>query len=98
MPLRHIDDPDRLRHLVDAVLSVGSDLSLPDALRRIVEAAVSSVDARYGALGVLDAARCPGRAIRQIRSTIFSRQAPRRPGRRLRATPSVVGIAEVWLS
>lgn len=56
MPLRHVDDPDRLRHLVDALLSIGSDLSLPDVLRRIVEAAVTVVDARYGAVGVLDAA------------------------------------------
>jgi signal transduction histidine kinase len=54
MPLRHIDDRDRLRQLVQAVLSIGSDVSLPDALRGIVEAAVTLVDARYGALGVLD--------------------------------------------
>ena len=57
MPLRRIDDPDRLRHLVDAVLSIGSDLPLPDALRRIVEVAVTLLDARYGALGVLDPSR-----------------------------------------
>ena len=56
MPLGHIDHTDRLRHLVDAVLSIGSDLSLPDVLRRIVDAAVVLVDARYGALGVLDEA------------------------------------------
>lgn len=49
-----IHDADRLGHLVEAVLSVGTDLSLPDVLRRIVEAAVGLVDARYGALGVLD--------------------------------------------
>jgi len=55
MPLRHVDDPDRLRHLVDAVMSVSSDVPLPDALRRIVQAAVTLVEARYGALGVLDA-------------------------------------------
>jgi signal transduction histidine kinase len=54
MPLRHVDDSERLRHLVEAVLSLGSDLSLPDALRRIVEAAVNLLDAQYGALGVLD--------------------------------------------
>ena len=36
------------------MLSIGSDLSLPDALRRIVEAAVNLLDAQYGALGVLD--------------------------------------------
>jgi signal transduction histidine kinase len=46
--------PQRMRHLLDAVLTVGTDLDLPAMLRRIVEAAVSLVDARYGALGVLD--------------------------------------------
>ncbi|HVE26154.1 MAG TPA: GAF domain-containing sensor histidine kinase [Sporichthya sp.] len=48
--------PRSLRMLLDAVLTVGSDLDLPTVLRRIVESAVSLVDARYGALGVLDEA------------------------------------------
>lgn len=56
MPLERIEDPMRLRQLVDAVLSIGSDLSLPAVLRRIVEAALNLVGARYGALGVLDQA------------------------------------------
>ncbi|MGQ0520558.1 MAG: GAF domain-containing protein [Actinomycetota bacterium] len=47
--------PRSLRQLLDAVLSVSSDLDLPTVLHRIVEAAVALVDARYGALGVLDA-------------------------------------------
>jgi signal transduction histidine kinase len=46
--------PRRLRNLLDAVLTIGSDLDLPAMLERIVEAAVDLVDARYGALGVLD--------------------------------------------
>ncbi len=46
--------PRSLRQLLDAVLTVGSDLDLPAMLERIVEAAVELVDARYGALGVLD--------------------------------------------
>ncbi|WP_018680734.1 GAF domain-containing protein [Actinokineospora enzanensis] len=45
---------DRMRHLLDAVLSVASDLSLPDVLRRIVDAGCELAGARYGALGVLD--------------------------------------------
>src|SRR5437764_1023019 len=49
--------PRSLRRLLDAVLSISSDLDLESALRRIVEAAVELVDARYGALGVLDEAR-----------------------------------------
>jgi signal transduction histidine kinase len=43
-----------MRRLLDAVLSVGSELELPVVLRRIVEAATDLVDAAYGALGVLD--------------------------------------------
>jgi signal transduction histidine kinase len=44
---------DRVRGLLEAVLAVGSDLELQTVLRRIVEAAVTLVDARYGALGVI---------------------------------------------
>jgi signal transduction histidine kinase len=49
--------PQSLRQLLDAVLAVNSELDLEAALRRIVEAAVSLVDAKYGALGVLDESR-----------------------------------------
>jgi signal transduction histidine kinase len=49
--------PRSLRQLLDAVLTVGSDLDLPAMLRRIIEAAVALVDARFGALGVLDESR-----------------------------------------
>jgi signal transduction histidine kinase len=44
----------RLQQLLDAMLSIGSDLSLPAVLQRIVESACKLVDARYGALGVMD--------------------------------------------
>ncbi|GFH38021.1 sensor histidine kinase [Streptomyces pacificus] len=44
---------DRVRTLLDAVLSIGTDLDLDVVLRRITESAVTLVDARYGALGVL---------------------------------------------
>ena len=46
--------PRSLRHLLQAVLSIGSGLDLNAVLQRIIEAAVELVDARYGALGVLD--------------------------------------------
>ncbi|WP_407704419.1 hypothetical protein [Streptomyces spongiae] len=39
--------------LLDAVLTIGTDLDLDVVLRRITESAVTLVDARYGALGVL---------------------------------------------
>lgn len=40
--------------LLEAVLAIGSELSLDAVLRRIVEVAIDLVDAHYGALGVLD--------------------------------------------
>jgi signal transduction histidine kinase len=48
--------PKQLRRLLDAVLSVGSELDVVEVLRRIITAATELVDARYGALGVLDEA------------------------------------------
>jgi signal transduction histidine kinase len=47
--------PTSLRLLFDAVIGIGADLDLSATLWRIVSAATSLVDARYGALGVLDA-------------------------------------------
>lgn len=44
---------DRVHSLLEAVLSVGRELDLPQVLRGIVEAAVVLVDAEYGALGVI---------------------------------------------
>jgi signal transduction histidine kinase len=44
---------DRLNGLLEAVVAVGSDLDLETTLHRIVEAAVTLADARYGALGVI---------------------------------------------
>ncbi|WP_407285282.1 GAF domain-containing protein [Streptomyces sp. BP-8] len=48
---RNADRPQHL--LLEAVLSVGTGLKLPQVLRRIVEAAVVLTDAEYGALGVI---------------------------------------------
>ncbi|WP_406134431.1 GAF domain-containing protein [Streptomyces zaomyceticus] len=44
---------DRLNGLLEAVMSVGRELELPQVLRGIVESAVTLVDAEYGALGVI---------------------------------------------
>ncbi|HEX2498342.1 MAG TPA: GAF domain-containing protein [Actinomycetes bacterium] len=44
---------DRVRSLLDSVLLVGSELELAQVLRHIVGTAVSLVDAKYGALGVI---------------------------------------------
>ncbi|MGV9589859.1 sensor histidine kinase [Streptomyces tendae] len=44
---------DRVHSLLEAVLSVGRELDLEQALRGIVEAAATLVDAEYAALGVI---------------------------------------------
>ncbi|MFC7331103.1 GAF domain-containing protein [Marinactinospora rubrisoli] len=46
---------DRLHALLNAVVLIGTGLDLETMLRRIVEAATTLVDARYGALGVISA-------------------------------------------
>ncbi|WP_329238875.1 GAF domain-containing sensor histidine kinase [Streptomyces canus] len=45
---------DRVHSLLEAVLSVGRELDLEQALYSIVEAAATLVDAEYAALGVID--------------------------------------------
>jgi signal transduction histidine kinase len=47
----------KLHRLLDAMLSVAGELSLPDTLRRITELAAELSGARYAALGVLGADR-----------------------------------------
>jgi len=44
---------DRVNALFEAVVAVGTNLDIEVVLREIVEAAVSLVDARYGAMGVI---------------------------------------------
>lgn len=44
---------DRMRGLLEAVVAISSGLDLESTLRRITEAAVTLVDATYGALGVI---------------------------------------------
>lgn len=51
---RVIDTRDQMDVLLEAVLAVGSGLELDTTLRRIVHAAIKVVDARYGALGILN--------------------------------------------
>ncbi len=54
VPFRNIEDPAKLRRLLEAVFLLEADLSLPVLLRHIVEEACSMAGARYGALGVLN--------------------------------------------
>lgn len=54
VPYHRIRNPDALHALLDAVLLIEADVELPAVLRRIAGAACKLVNARYGALGVLD--------------------------------------------
>ena len=47
-------EQDRLRDVLEAAISVTSELSIDAVLERIVEAAAQLTDARYAALGVID--------------------------------------------
>jgi two-component system, NarL family, sensor histidine kinase DevS len=51
LPFTHLDP--HVQELLDAIKVVGSDLSLPIVLRRIVESARDLAGARYAALGVI---------------------------------------------
>ena len=57
MPYHNVEDPAKLLRLIDAVLMIEAAVELPLLLRHLVEEACSLVDARYGALGVLNEAR-----------------------------------------
>jgi two-component system, NarL family, sensor histidine kinase DevS len=52
-PFDRINDPAKLRRLVQAILVLDAELNLPVVLRRVIEGARDLVDAQYGALGVL---------------------------------------------
>lgn len=60
-----LDEKERLRLLLDAVVTMAADLSLDGVLARIVAIAGALVDARYAALGVLG-----GGADRRLRTFI----------------------------
>src|SRR5580692_1298134 len=48
-----LDTRDRVYTLLEAVVAVGTNLDLETVLRQIVEAAITLVRARYGALGII---------------------------------------------
>lgn len=66
----HVD-----RRLLDAILSVASELDLEVVLQRIVEAAAGLVGARYAALGVVDEA---GTSLERFHYTGISEEERRR--------------------
>ncbi len=52
---RAIEDPAQLRRVLEAALLLEANLDLPTLLRRVIDEARSMTNARYAALGVLDA-------------------------------------------
>ena len=82
-PFDRIDDPAKLRRLVQAILILDAELNLPVVLRRISQEARDLVDAQYGALGVLTE---DGRALDQFLTVGLSHEeelaiGPRPTGR-----------------
>ncbi len=78
-PFDRIDDPAKLRRLVQAILILDAELNLPVVLRRISHEARDLVDARYGALGVLTE---DGRALDQFLTVGLSHEEERAIGPR----------------
>ncbi len=78
-PFDRIDDPVKLRRLVQAILILDAELNLPVVLRRIIEEARDLVDAEYGALGVLTE---DGRALDQFLTVGLSTEAEQAIGPR----------------
>jgi GAF domain-containing protein len=54
VPYHTIEDPAKLRRVLEAALLLEADLDLSSLLRHIIDEARSMTNARYGALGVLD--------------------------------------------
>lgn len=57
MPYTRVNDPEKLRRLMAAVLMITAEVELTDLLKHLVEEARTLVGARYAALGVLNPAR-----------------------------------------
>ncbi len=71
-------DPPRLPLLLEAVLSVGTDLELRATLQHIVDSATELTGARYGALGVVDPER---RRLTELFTAGMTEEERRRAGR-----------------
>jgi len=54
VPFHSIEDPAKLRRVLEATLLIEADLDLPTLLRHIVDEARSMTGAQFGALGVLN--------------------------------------------
>jgi len=57
VPFHSIEDPAKLRRVLEAALLLEANLELPALLRHVIGEALSMTNARYGALGVLNEER-----------------------------------------
>ena len=57
MPYTRVNDPEKLRRLMAAVLLITNDVELPHLLGTLITEACALVEAHYGALGVLNESR-----------------------------------------
>jgi signal transduction histidine kinase len=78
-PFDRIEDPVKLRRLVQAIMILDAELNLPVVLRRIIEEACDLVDAEFGALGVLSQ---DGRTLDQFLTVGLSAEAEHQIGAR----------------
>ena len=111
MAYHSIEDPAKLRRVLEAVLLLEADLDLSSLLRHIIDEARSMTNARYGALGVLDEDGTALAEIHHRRSGAGGGEGNRRPSGRtggtgavdLRSDGSAVDSAgvpprELWIS
>jgi signal transduction histidine kinase len=91
MPLHAIEDPSKLRRIIDAMLLIGTDLDLPQLLRHIVEEARAITGARYGAIGVLNS---EGTALAEFITVGLEPEEEREIGKR----PKGLGVLGLLIS
>ncbi len=71
-----VENERRVHRLLDAVVSVASNLALPEVLQRIVRSSCDLVGARYGAIGVIG----PDRTLIEFTYTGFTQEMRERIG------------------
>lgn len=91
VPFRAIEDPVKLRRLLEAALLIEADLELPSLLRHVIEEARSMTGARYCALGVLNE---DGTGLAEFLTTGLEPEQERLIG----ARPSGLGVLGLLIS
>jgi hypothetical protein len=98
VPYHSIDDPTKLRRVIEATLLLEGDVELPDLLRHVIDEARSMTGARYAALGVLseDGTRLVDFVTAGLTPDEAKRIGPRPTGQaNWRRTPTVSGFPRI---